>query len=91
MQCHGCGMSLRDGEYECWSCATVSRTANEINRFVVPEGWGIFWAEDRLMIQRDDETQDLADDHEAVAHVKRLAKEGSAIHQLALQVVEGGQ
>jgi hypothetical protein len=64
--------------------------AQSVNRYVCPEGWAIFWtSDDELQIQMDDDAQDFASDEEALAHVKRLAREGSAIHQLALQIVEG--
>jgi len=79
-----------------WPCPDwFNQTVNQINRYVEPEGWALTWftaddGSDELMIQRDDMDQKFGNDLEAQAHVRRLANEGSAIHALAIQIVEGG-
>lgn len=55
-----------------------------VNHFAEREGWAIF---NGVMIQRDDETELFPSDGAAMAHVLRMAWNGSALHQEALRLV----
>jgi hypothetical protein len=48
------------------------------------EGWDVFDNGGRLEIERDDAEEHFANDDEAIAHVIRLAAQGSKAHLLAL-------
>jgi len=50
------------------------------------EGWAIFETNVGLQIERCDDADVFADADEAVAHVKKLAEEGSDIHKRALLI-----
>ena len=62
----------------------------EYNAAAELEGWAVFNDNE---IQRDDEMDVFAGDWEAVAHVKRLAEAGSAMHlaALCLHIDNGGE
>jgi hypothetical protein len=60
--------------------------AEAINGWAMAEGWAIFNAEDRPEIQTDDDNPKHATDADAIAHVRRLANAGSALHRAALKI-----
>lgn len=62
---------------------TLDRPISAINDIVESEGWAIF---NDGQIQRDDEMDVFTDDAEAIAHVRRCAAAGSAIHVAALKL-----
>lgn len=50
------------------------------------EGWALFWTEDGLQLQRDDEADRFCCDEGAARYVQDQAAHGSEIHKLALQL-----
>jgi hypothetical protein len=58
------------------------------------EGWGVFEAglrengSARIEIQRFDDAKVFANDHKAWTHVVGLARQGSQLHRVALELVD---
>jgi hypothetical protein len=69
------------------------RRVDQINVFAQQEGWLMCNAavSGFVEIQRDDEQATFPNDAAAVRHIRRLAANGSALHKMALQMVEDAQ
>jgi hypothetical protein len=66
--------------------ARASDWTEDHSRSAQSEGWGLFIVEDRLWLQRDDETRVFPDDEQALAFVREKARTGSPLHRLALEL-----